>query len=48
MNDMVTSSKSLTELAEQLRVVLRGFETGGAPPPAARETAPGASAEDGA
>ncbi len=48
MNDMVTSSKSLTELAEQLRVVLRGFETGGAPPSAARETAPDAIAEDGA
>ena len=26
MSDMVTSSKSLTELAEQLRVVLRGFD----------------------
>jgi hypothetical protein len=31
MSDMVSSSKSLTELAEQLRVVLRRFNTGGAP-----------------
>jgi len=30
MSDMVSSSKSLTDLAEQLRVVLRGFDTGGA------------------
>jgi methyl-accepting chemotaxis protein len=35
MNDMVSSSKSLTELAEQLRVVLRRFNTGGAAAPRA-------------
>jgi methyl-accepting chemotaxis protein len=46
MADMVTSSKSLTELAEQLRVVLRGFDTGGAPRSAARETGLGAGGED--
>ena len=46
MADMVTSSKSLTELAEQLRVVLRGFDTGGAQPSAAGETGPGAGGED--
>jgi len=48
MADMVTSSKSLTELAEQLRVVLRGFETGGTPPSVAHETAAGEGREDAA